>query len=140
MPLTAYRATLEERHLARLLELVSAIRWPLAVPTPAQIHAAPPPLQGAWDAVAEGPDDMDVPELLEAHARAGRLGLDWDSPVGRAVAERATDEARVAGLLAGEAPKRVTIPAVVTAMRIAREEIRELRQRTDRRPKAGGGQ
>ena len=44
-----------------------------------------------------------IPDLVEARARAQRLGLFWDDPVQRAIAERATDEERVKRLLGGGA-------------------------------------
>ena len=86
---------------ARLLGLVSAIRWPLAVPAPSRLRASPPRVQVAWDALSEPTADPTIPALVEAHARAGRLGLDWSDPVQRAIAERTTDEARIRQLLAG---------------------------------------
>lgn len=85
-------------YLAHLDALVRAIRWPRTLPTHAQILAAPGPLAVAWDAVCEIDADLTLPELVEAHARAERLGLDWGDPVARAVAERATDEGWIGAL------------------------------------------
>jgi hypothetical protein len=93
----AYDETLE-----RLEALVRAQRWPRLVPTPEQIHAAPPAVQVAWDAVCGSAEDLTVPELVEAWARAGRLELAWSEPVARAVAERTSEEAWVRRLLGRE--------------------------------------
>jgi hypothetical protein len=88
------------RHLVDLLARVEAERWPLTVPTPEQLRAAPATVQVAWDAVWDrAVVELTVPALLEARARAGRLGLRWDDPIQRAVAERAVDEAAVAAIL-----------------------------------------
>jgi hypothetical protein len=88
-----------------LLGLVQTERWPLTTPAPDAVLAAPAAVQVAWDAVWDpGAADHTMPALLEAHARAARLGLDWDDPVQRAVAERAVDEAAVAALLRAQAP------------------------------------
>ena len=67
----------------------------------AQLRAAPCALQVAWDAVSEGDagGELSTSAFVEAAARAERLGLDWDDPVQRAIAERATDEDRVRSLL-----------------------------------------
>jgi len=93
------------RHLERLRDLVQAERWPLTVPSPEQLRAAPAAVQVAWDAVGDrAVAELTVPALLEAHARAARLGLRWDDPIQRAVAERAIDEAAVAAIL--RAPAR----------------------------------
>ena len=90
-----------ERHLEVLLELVSAERWPRIVPNADQIREAPEALRVAWDLVAQDDHpDHTVPELVEAHARAERLDLDWSDPVQRAIAERAPDEVRIRQLLA----------------------------------------
>ena len=93
------------RHLVRLSALISAVDWPLTVPTPSQRLAAPPAAQVAWDLVAaDARSDHAIPALVRAHARAGRLHLDWADPAQRAVAERATDEEtlrRVAEVLGG---------------------------------------
>lgn len=83
-----------------LLELVSTIRWPLILPDTIQLEAAPEPLQVAWDLIAADPrTDHAIPTLIEAHARAQHLGLDWSDPVQRAIAERMTTEA---GALPGQ--------------------------------------
>ena len=98
---TAWHGT-HERHLEALLALVSTIRWPRTAPAPDQRNAAAPALQVAWDALR--PDlrtDHVVPDLLSAHDRASRLGLDWTDPVQRAIAERTTDEDHIRQLLAG---------------------------------------
>lgn len=89
-----------ERHLATLFALVASIRWPWTQPDPEQRNAAPAAVQVAWDFVSLDPRaDHSIPELLEAHTRAGRLGLDWNDPVQRAIAERTTDEEHVRQLL-----------------------------------------
>ena len=91
------------RHLTHLLSLVSAIRWPLIVPTASQLRTASGAVQVAWDALTTtSGEDHTIPELIEARARAQRLGLDWDDPVQRAIAERAADEERVRELLGRE--------------------------------------
>ena len=88
------RARTRRLHLARLLVVVRKVRWPLTVPSPATLSAASPAVRAAWDVVAPGGgEDQTIPALIEAHVRAGRLGLSWDDPVARAVAERAIDEA-----------------------------------------------
>ncbi|MEZ4240160.1 MAG: hypothetical protein R3F59_29210 [Myxococcota bacterium] len=72
--------------------------WPPPRPTDAELGAAPPALQVAWDFVqAAAPDE----DSASAQARARRLGLDWDDPVARAVAVHTADEAAVARLLGG---------------------------------------
>lgn len=90
--------------LTTLLALASAERWPLTTPAPEQLRAAPEAVAVAWDLVAAATGDHTMLELLEAHARAVRLGLDWEDPVQRAVAERATDEERVRQVLAAKEP------------------------------------
>ena len=95
-------ARASRRHFAHLLSRVSAVRWPLTTPTPTQLHAAPYAVQVAWDASTDPSIDHTVAELVEARARAARLGLDWNDPVQRAIAERADDEERVGRLLGGE--------------------------------------
>ena len=90
-----------ERCLRRLLSLVGAIRWPLTEPTPEALHASPHAVQVASDRLAEADlDDLAIPQLIEAYARAERLGLDWGDSVHRAIAERAIDEELVRRLLA----------------------------------------
>ena len=91
--------------LASLHDFASELRWPITTPTPtpAQVQAARPALQVAWDAVSEargGPGDLSVAELVVAFERAEALGLDWSSPIVRAVVERMADEARLRALLA----------------------------------------
>ena len=89
--------------LARLAALIGRERWALAAPSAAQVRAASPAVGVAWDWIAsagEAGGDLSIAALIEAHARAERLGLDWRDPVARAVAERASDEARVRDLLA----------------------------------------
>lgn len=94
-------ASLRAPHLADLLDLVRAVRWPLTVPSLQRICEAPSAVQVAWDWLSALPrTEASIAELVEAHQRAQRLGLDWSDPVSRAVAERADDEAHVAGLLA----------------------------------------
>lgn len=83
-----------------LLTAIGAQRWPMSIPTPAELSAAPAAVAVAWDSVSDDRAEQSIDELLAARARAGRLGLDWSDPVQRAVAERATDEARLQGLLA----------------------------------------
>lgn len=98
----ASAAGARERHLAHLLDLVSSLRWPLTLPAPEPLATASGAVAMAWDLVAaDHRADHSVLELLGAHARAGRLGLDWCDPVARAIAERAIDEGRVRELLAG---------------------------------------
>ena len=93
----ADQAASENGHAGRFADLyglVSAVRWPLTRHAPERLRGAPEAVRVAWDLVAT--DDRTahaIPELLAAHARAARLGLDWSDPVQRAVAERATDEA-----------------------------------------------
>jgi len=98
-----------DHQLERLRDLVQAERWPLTMPSPEQLRAAPAAVQVAWDAVGDTLGDRAVVELtmlalVEAYARAERLGLDWDDPVQRAVAERTVDEAAVAALLQAGTP------------------------------------
>jgi hypothetical protein len=78
------------RHQIQLLSLLHEEPWPLTVPSPSQLCEAAPVIRAAWARVAgrvEGPQTIRA--LLEAHARAARLGLMWYNPVQRAVAERA---------------------------------------------------
>jgi hypothetical protein len=88
-------------HLAALAGELAAAGWPLTVPTAAEVVAAPAEAQVAWDWLSGRPEPeaQTVAALIEAHARAGRLGLDWADPVQRAVAERAVDEDGARGLL-----------------------------------------
>ena len=80
-----------------LATLVSDLRWSLTSPTADQLHGAPEAVRVAWDLIAADPrTEHTIPELLEAHARAQRLGLDWSDPVRRAIAERTPDEGPVA--------------------------------------------
>lgn len=81
--------------------LVRPLRWPLTTPT--TLHAAPEAVQVAWDRVADCRADHTMADLVEAHARAQRLGLLWADPAQRAVAERAQDEDAVRAILAGRA-------------------------------------
>jgi len=93
------------RQLERLHERVQAERWPLTVPAPEQLLAAPAAVQVAWDALGDrAVAEQTVLALVEAHARAGRLGLRWDDPAQRAVAERTVDEVRTARLLDATVP------------------------------------
>jgi hypothetical protein len=85
---------------ADLLVQVQSLRWPLTVPSRARLRAARGGAAVAWDRVATHGDHT-VSELLGAHERARRLGLRWEDPIERAVAERAHDEADIARLLAG---------------------------------------
>lgn len=93
------RHEVRERHLAMLLDLVSSIRWPLVEPDVTAVLAAPEAIAVAWDWLGQREGEQSIPELLSAHSRAERLGLDWSDPVQRAIAERAVDEARVRELL-----------------------------------------
>ena len=93
--LAAMKASTEQERdgrLARLRGFILVLRWPLTRPTAAQVQAAPPGAQVAWDAVAgvEG-DDLSIAALVEAHERSVRFGVSWADPVVRAVAERAAD-------------------------------------------------
>lgn len=88
----------EHHHLA----LVSSERWPLTVPALEQLTIAPEVVQVAWDAVSDDRTEHTIPELLESHARAIRLGLNWNDPVQRAVAERAFDEEKIRTLLTSQ--------------------------------------
>lgn len=97
------RARSQRQHAAELRARIEAERWPRCTPTPEQLRLAAAPVAVAWDLVqGHAPParpDQSVLELLAAHERATRLGLDWSDPVARAVAEQTQDEARVAALL-----------------------------------------
>lgn len=88
-------------HLEHLIGLVSSLPWPCTIPSQEQLQASPPSVQVAWDAVSGTASELTMAGLVAAHERAGALGLDWNDPVQRAVAERAGDLARVGGLLQG---------------------------------------
>ena len=91
---TAYYVNRAELHT-----LICAIRWPLTTPAFEQLRAAPESIRVAWDLVAnDNRTEHLIPELLEAHARAERLGLEWADPVQRAIAERVGDEDRIRAL------------------------------------------
>lgn len=88
------------RQLPHLYTIASSERWPLLSLQPWQIRVSPMGLQIAWDWVNQTPrEDQSMLELLEARARAQRVGLDWTEFVQRAIAERAGDEAGLVELL-----------------------------------------
>lgn len=88
----------------RLVALIHAQHWPLEAPKHKLIRSASSAVAVAWDFLtSNGRIAHTIPELVEAHARAQRLGLDWSNSVQRAIAERALDEGRVRELLTAEA-------------------------------------
>ncbi|MEZ5397927.1 MAG: hypothetical protein R2724_34885 [Bryobacterales bacterium] len=87
-------------HLRALFEAVSAAPWPLLAVTAEEIALGPAEVQVAWDWLAGQPEPpFTIGDLLQAHARAARLGLEWSDPVQRGVAERVADEAAASALL-----------------------------------------
>ncbi|MEQ1501951.1 MAG: putative immunity protein [Myxococcota bacterium] len=89
--LDAYRVA-SDGHLALMLALVQAVRWPLTIPTSGQIRRAPTALRLAWEALGAGRTDLSILELIEAHARAGRSDLRWELAMHRAIAERSSSD------------------------------------------------
>lgn len=88
-----------QRAHALLPAVLRTQRWSRVRPTAAQLQRAPPAVAVAWDAVAHSRAEHTIGALLEARARAERLGLDWAEPVQRAVAEHARDEEQLRVLL-----------------------------------------
>lgn len=88
-----------KHHLEQLHTLVSALPWPRTTPTAAQLHAAAPHLQVAWDAVCDASAERTMAQLLAAYDYAQALGLDWADPVQRAIAERIGEPERIRVLL-----------------------------------------
>lgn len=89
-----------ERCWAALAVRLQAEPWPLTSPTETELEATPERVRQAWGSLAEDPrTEHTLDALLLAHARAGRIGLDWSDPVQRAVAERLSDEVQLRELL-----------------------------------------
>lgn len=113
------------RDISALLGTVAATRWPLTLPTPHQLDASPRSIQRVWREAfdprahvwagrswlaasvhARAPwaarliqPTHPISALIDSHARAQRLELDWDDPVQRAIAERTSDEVHTRALL-----------------------------------------
>lgn len=92
---------LADAHLVVLGALVRAQRWPKTIPSVEDLEQTPfQAVAVSWDWLADTSEiDLSIPELVEAHRRAVRLGLDWHDPLSRAVAERAVDEESIRALL-----------------------------------------
>lgn len=103
----------------RVVECVKSERWPLTIPSAADVGSARPEIAVVWDRFCEiDANEISIGELIDARSHARNLGLDWRSPLERAVAERlslkedseALEVLRIARNAAKKEAKRVRLP------------------------------
>lgn len=104
---------------ARVVEHIKNERWPLTIPSVADALSTRPEIAVVWDRFCEvDANEISIGELIGARSHARNLGLDWRSPLERAVAERlslkedseALELLRIARNAAKKEAKRVRLP------------------------------